>query len=281
MLADNNFVALAFSMLIPLCWYCRAMVSSKWLKLGLTGIIGSAIAAVVMSNSRGGSLAMALGILIVVMRTKRKVGSFLLLAVFLGGAIYLVQDMFVARMSTLQDYQKEGSAESRIIHAKTALNMWMDYPIVGVGFGGYNYGMLSTKYMQDMQVEVNGQLKNHVAHNSYLQMLVDSGPLAFLLYTGALIYAIVWLGRSAKRMKRLRPDLQLIPRAIQIPLIAFAFGSAFYSCQRMDIPYMFLMCAGSWYGIERNLLRECEAAGEEEESPDAALCAMDAQLQTN
>jgi O-antigen ligase len=216
---------------------------------------------------------MALGILLLVMRTKHKILSAVLLAGFLGGSIYLVKDMYVARMSTLEDYQQEGSAASRIIHAKVAFRMWLDYPIVGVGFGGYNYGSLSSRYMRDMGVDITEGLAEHVAHNSYLQMLVDSGPLAFLLYTGSLVYAIVWLGISARRMRKYGVTLEAIPRAIQIPLIAFALGSTFYSCQRMDLPYLFLICAGCWYRVEGNVIAEVETQGAEE--PVFSLASVD------
>jgi len=43
-----------------------------------------------------------------------------------------------------------------------------------------------------------------------------------------------------------------IPLAIQGPLLVFGLGSTFYSCQRMDLPYLFLMAAASWWEIERN-----------------------------
>lgn len=43
MLADNNFVALAFAMLLPACWYCRSLTSRSSVRLALTGMIGACI----------------------------------------------------------------------------------------------------------------------------------------------------------------------------------------------------------------------------------------------
>ena len=245
MLADNNFVALALAMLLPLCWHCRALVSSRVMKWILLGLIGACIAGIVMSSSRGGSLSMALGLLLIFRRSKYKIGTIAVMGLFAAGAIYLVHDMYVKRMETLRVPEQEASAESRIVHAKTALAMWRDHPILGVGFGGFNYAYLASRYM--------GEENTHVAHNSYLQMLVDSGIFAFLLYVGLLLYAIIWLSKSAARMRDRGTAIESIPLAIRDSLIVFAFGSTFYSCQRMDIPYMFLMCAASWYMIERGL----------------------------
>jgi probable O-glycosylation ligase (exosortase A-associated) len=256
MLADNNFLALGLAMIIPLCWHCRSLTNSRLVRAGWLAVIASAMAAIVMTGSRGGSLAMLLGLLLIVGRSRRTWASALVLAVCLGGAIHMVQDRYVGRMETLENVHGEPSAESRLIHAGTALEMWRDYPLVGVGFGGFNYSALAPRY-----TEQTGGLANHVVHNSYLQMLVDSGIFAFLLYCSLLAYTIVWLGRSAGRMRHVAPELEAIPLAIQGPLMVFALGSAFYSCQRMDLPYIFLMAAAAWRTAEARLYAAlCDSA---------------------
>jgi putative inorganic carbon (hco3(-)) transporter len=253
MLADNNFLALALAMAIPLCWHCRALTPSSLLRTAWIAVIGSAMAAIVMTGSRGGSVAMLVGLLFIFVRNRRSFVPLLLIATFLAGAIYLVQDRYLHRMETLENVHQEASAESRLEHAAIALKMAKDYPLLGVGFGGFNYSALLPRYVDGD----NPQLMNHVAHNSYLQMLVDSGVVAFLLYAGLLLYAIVWLGRSAARTRSLdsenAPQHEAIPLAIQGSLIVFAVGSTFYSCQRMDLPYIFLMAAAAWRAIESKL----------------------------
>ncbi len=251
MLADNNFLALALAMVIPLAWHSRSFTSSRGMRAAWLAIIGCAMAGIVMTGSRGGSLSMLLALLLIVRQTGRKLLPVALIVICLGGAIYLVQDRYFKRMETLENVHEEPSAESRLIHATTALKMWADYPWVGVGFGGFNYTALSPRYMQQ---SADAKLANHVVHNSYLQMLVDSGIFAFVLYCGLLFYAILWLGRSAERMRLFSPQLEAIPLAIRDPLLVFALGSAFYSCQRMDLPYLFLMAAAAWKACEANLL---------------------------
>jgi probable O-glycosylation ligase (exosortase A-associated) len=251
MLADNNFLALALAMLIPLAWHCRAFASSRLARTLWLAIIACAMAGIVMSGSRGGSLSMLLALLLIVSQRGRKLVPVALIAICLAGAIYMVQDRYFKRMETLENVHEEASAESRLIHASTALKMWADYPLLGVGFGGFNYSALAPRYMQQSADE---KLANHVVHNSYLQMLVDSGIFAFLSYCGLLFYSILWLGKSAERMKLFGPQLEAIPRAIQGPLLVFVVGSAFYSCQRMDLPYLFLMIAAAWRNSEAKLL---------------------------
>lgn len=254
MLGDNNFAALAFGMLIPLCWYCRALTERKIPKNILLLIVGSALAAVVMSGSRGGSIATVLGVVLIIGRSQRKAMSLIVLACFAGGSIYLVQDAYFSRMKTLETYQDDASAESRVVHAQTALRVWADHPVLGVGFGGMVYASMARDY-SNAEKDV---VANHVVHNSYLQVLVDSGLIAFLLYTGLFGYAILWLGRSAQG----DPARRVFPLAIQTPLLVFALGSSFYSCERMDLPYIFLMMAAAWQQIERNSATDDASNGE-------------------
>ncbi len=241
MLSDNNLLALALAMLVPICWFTRSQVASSLGRLGILGILFLSIAAIIMSNSRGGSLALAGALGLILFHSQRKIAAIALFAIFAGVAVYLVRDQYVARMETLRDVESEASAASRIAHAKVALAMWADHPIIGVGFGGQNYAALAESYFHSPNI--------HVVHNSYLQMLVDSGLFALIIYVGLLAGSLFWLGRSARSIG---PEQLATPRALQASLLAFVIGGTFYSSQRYDLPYIILMCTGAWYMISRS-----------------------------
>lgn len=253
MLSDNNFVALGLATVMPVCWYARSLTENKLIRLTLLGMFVFSIPAIIMTNSRGGIITMGLMLLYVFIRTRSKSLALLLMIGVVGGAVYLVQDMFVSRMSTLQNVEEEASAASRLSHLNTAWRMWLHYPIFGVGFGGVNYAALAHLYGEDSIVS------QHVAHNSYMQMLVDSGGIALLLYAIPLLGSVWWLGDSRKRMLRAFPnDLarEAIPTGLQGAMIAFVVDSAFYSCQRIDLPYMLLFVISVWQIVERQLLAQ-------------------------
>ena len=241
MMSDNNLVALPLAMLAPLCWYVRDSVRSSIVRLALLVILLLSIATIVMTNSRGGTLALIIAVLLILLRSQRKLAAVLIFALGSGVAIYLVRDEYLTRMATLQHYENEESAASRIEHAKVAMRIWEDYPLFGVGFGGKNYAALASTYMEEENI--------HVAHNSYLQMLVDSGVLAFTIYIGLLIGTFIWLGRSARTAQRMHLKGHDIPLAIQASLVAFLVGGTFYSSQRYDLPYILLLCAAAWHKI--------------------------------
>ena len=130
--------------------------------------------------------------------------------------------------------------------------MWQDYPLLGVGFGGFNYAKLSPQY--------GGPDEHHVAHNTYIQMLVDSGLAAFGIYMWLIASVIVRLRRSAARWDRVGSARSGIPRAMATSLLVFLVGGTFYSCHRMDFPYMLLLCAGAWENVERRLMESDDSS---------------------
>jgi probable O-glycosylation ligase (exosortase A-associated) len=258
-LDDNNFLALALAMLVPLCWYYRNATEARIVKGILMIIIGAAIAEVLMSNSRGGSLALGLAILLILSRSNRKLMALVILAACVGPLIYLLQDVYFTRMNTLRTPMEDASAASRIVHAKAALAMWADYPLWGVGFGGLNYAALAPTYQ--------GSLDNgHVAHNTYIQMLVDSGAVASLLYMWLLLSTIREMAKAGRRQTIIDPARSAVPYALHTSLAVFALGGCFYSCHRIDLPYMLMMCAACWQDIERRsaFMRLAEAELEPE-----------------
>lgn len=258
---DNNELALAIAMLMPICWYCRQATRKRWFKYFLVFAILTSGGAVIMTNSRGASIAMGTIFLVLLLRSRRRFGFLLIAVLAIGPTIYLVRDQYFNRMATIEHYEDDESAANRVDLWKAAIAMWEDYPLLGVGFGNRNFVRLSERYMQRRNI--------NVVHNSYLQMLVDSGVFAFLIYTGLLVGTIRWLGNSAKKMRQSHPDLEFIPLSLQIPLIGFAVGSTFYSHQRYDLMYMLLVSGAAWYQIQRNYLSTTsEGSSRAEGSPE-------------
>ena len=250
LIGDSNGMALAMAMLIPLCWYCRYLVTQSWVKMVLLGIAGCAGITLISTNSRGNSLACGLVLLLITFRSKyRMAGLIGVCLILILPGLYLVGDRYLDRMSTLKDVQSDNSAWSRVVFAKAAIQMWADHPLLGVGFGEDNYVSLSYQYLDETSV-------GRKVHNTYLQILVDSGIFAFLIYNALLWGTILWLGRSIKKMNRLRPQWAAYPLMMQSSLIAFAIGSTFYSRADFELCYMLLMTTGAWYSIQASVTAE-------------------------
>jgi O-antigen ligase len=109
------------------------------------------------------------------------------------------------------------------------------------------------------------QEHRQVVHNTYLQMLTDSGVFAFAIYVVLLWGTTWWLGRSAKRMREFDPKLAAVPLALRASLVAFAIGSTFLSRVQFDLTYFVLMAAAAWMPIEHQRLLEIAEQLEDEE----------------
>lgn len=245
-MSDNNTLAMALVMAFPMIYYARGIVEKQWQKTALLGAAFTTVVAVIMSHSRAAALTLALVYLFMAWRSKHKVAMAVVAVILSLPALYLVRESFVKRMQTLENPEAEGSASARMEYARAALKVWKDYPVIGVGFGTENWVKVSPQYLG----HVNQQ--GHVIHNNYLQMAVDSGTGAFLILIVQLFGAIWWLGRSAKRMRKLAPGKEVYPRMLQLALVAFSFCSIFASRTDYDFYYYLIMAAGSWMIIERN-----------------------------
>jgi probable O-glycosylation ligase (exosortase A-associated) len=254
LLADNNDLALALVMTLPLCWYMGTMVQARWLKGICLAMALSSGLVVVMTRSRGGTLALVAVLLLMTLRAKRKIIGVLLLSVLAGVALYVGGDAYLQRLATLRNPQADASAVNRMYVAGESIRVWQEYPWGGVGFGGQVFQRLELPLRSDVRP---------VAHNTYLEMLVDSGIFAFLFYTALLLGTIAWLGRSARQTKAHCLGMEVYPLAIQTSLVGFAVGATFLSRVGFDYQYFLLMSAGSWWEIEKQLsrMRDPEISG--------------------
>lgn len=262
MLSDNNTMALAFAMAVPLCWFSRLLVPWKLARLGFIAATVCCLAAVVFSHSRGGVLAVGAGLLLIVLCERRKILAMLMLAGAAAGVAYLVWDSFGSRMSTLRNPEIEASARSRIELAKAGPRIWKDYPLFGVGFTESNQQRLIFKYVPPQYaVEYAGK----VLHNNWLQLLVDSGIFAFLLYVWLLFSCLIRTWLAGRRLSKAGAAAEAaIPQMIAVSLGIFVVGSTFLSRTTFDLYYVLLCSAAAWFEIQKRK----EAAGA---SPQASL----------
>jgi len=246
-LADNNCVALALVMVVPLCWYSYQNFAPKWAKTGFLVMAFGSFAGVVWTHSRGGAIALVIVVLAMVLRSKRKMLALVVLSLMALPAVWMAKDTYLDRLSSITEYETESSALSRLALAKGALRIWRDHPVTGVGFGSANFQRLISTYLERPDA--------HVAHNTYLQIAADSGTPSLLIYL-AIMFGTMWrLGMSAARMKGLeRPDLAAYPLSLQLAILGFAVGSTFLSRVTFDFYYILIMAASSWFIVERSIL---------------------------
>ena len=83
--------------------------------------------------------------------------------------------------------------------------MWVDHPFVGVGIGQYNHNLW--RYMMNMEGPTRGSASSH---NTYVQVLSETGTVGFFLFMAMLINAFKHLWPSPSRAKEEDEDLRNI-----------------------------------------------------------------------
>jgi probable O-glycosylation ligase (exosortase A-associated) len=252
LIGDSNGMAIAMTMLLPMCWYGQGLIRQKWFKPLVFGLAVSATITLVGTGSRGCSVAAGCVLLLMALRSKYKIAAVAGMVILIVPAIYIASDFYFERMQTLQDADADSSIASRFELISAAVAMWKDYPLLGVGFGEENWTALASNYLEE---------PTHLrVHNTYLQILVDSGVFAFVLYVVLLFGTIIWLGISTRNTQKVRPELAFYPRMLQTSLFAYAVASTFYSRFDFEFVYMLLMTSAAWYAIFQKELAAAPAA---------------------
>ena len=230
-MADNGAIALASIMMMPLMLYLAGVVSSKWVKAGLLGAVLLSGMTALGSQSRGAFLAIVAMMVFLWVKARRKVIFGLALVASASLAIGFMPDTWTNRMETIKTYEEDGSAMGRVNTWWMLFNLANDRPLVGGGFEPYAPRQFS-RYAPD-------PLDVHSAHSIYFQVLGEHGYVGFALFLCIGIVSWNMAGRLVKAGRE-RPDSVWagdLARAIQVSLVGFAVGGAFFNMAYWEIVY--------------------------------------------
>jgi putative inorganic carbon (HCO3(-)) transporter len=234
-IGDNNAIAMALILAIPLMYYVQQNSVNKWARYALTATMLLSALAALGSYSRGALLAIAAMVILIWLKSTKKLllGCIIMLAspVFL----LFMPETWSDRMNSIGSYDSDGSAQGRINAWKMAYNLAKDR-FFGGGFEIYNPFVFSAYAPNPNDI--------HAAHSIYFQVLGEHGFVGLLLYLllGILTWRSgAWIIRNTRHQEHLRWAFTLATM-IQASLISFAVGGAFLSLLYFDVPY-YLMAA--------------------------------------
>lgn len=232
---DNNSLALATVMTIPLVYYLYQQSNKRWLRWGLFVATLLCGFSVLGSYSRGAFLAIAAMIGFLWWKSSTKVITAFALVVMIPVAIGFMPDKWVERMWSIQNYDQDASSMGRINAWRMAINLANDRPLVGGGFEIYNekvYGRYAPN-PDDL----------HAAHSIYFQVLGEHGYVGLTLFL--LLWLLVWRDASwIMKHSRSRGELRWafdLARMTQVSLVGYAVGGAFQNQAYFDLPYEILV----------------------------------------
>ncbi len=208
----------------------KAVKKDKNLLLIISAVIMGI--AVILTGSRGGFLSL-LGVLAFIItanllgkkegerssgfrRNFALIGGGVALVLVLFGAVFLLGgDQSLLRGTGLQNASGDLSS-GRTHFWQTALKIFFDYPIFGVGLNAFGTAFPNYDTW-------NGTLRVEQAHNDYLQMLTEAGIFGFLCVAGFIFLLF------KKTLRTLSKTTDVFRRHAAIGAIAGCFGILLHS----------------------------------------------------
>lgn len=239
MLQENNALAVALVMLTPFLYFLRQTEGNAWVRRGLDLAVVLCAFSILGSQSRGALIALLAMAFVLGLKGKHPVGSSAILLSLVALTIAFMPDSWSNRMETIQTYQQDTSAMSRLWAWQTMWNAAVDRPLVGVGFMSDNATVFSRYAPIDGVYSIfAGQI--YVAHSIYFQMLGEHGFVGLGMFLALLATTWIAAGRIAARTKddpEFKAWMPLLMRMVQVSLVGFAAGGAFLSIAYLDLPY--------------------------------------------
>ena len=230
-LADNNDLALALNMTLPLLLYLSKDEPRAWLKSLLKICFAASFVAIVFTYSRGGFLTMVLVGCLLLIKARYKALAGMVFIIGLGAILLIAPAKWNERMNTIETYQEDGSAMGRINAWRTAVNIALKRPLIGGGFQTWTPSVYARFSPEPWNVRD--------VHSSYFEMLGEQGFIALGLYLMLLAYALMTCARLKWTIRR-NPALrwaQHYPDMLQTALLGYMLGGAFLGRAYFDLFY--------------------------------------------
>jgi probable O-glycosylation ligase (exosortase A-associated) len=229
-IGGNNEIGLALTMTVPLLYFLARSVGHHWGRLGAYAAMVLTAVAAIGTQSRGALLGMAAMGFVFFLKAKNKG-----LLVLLGCAavlliVQIMPESWYARMSTIQNYQHDGSALGRINAWRMAFNL-ASSRFLGGGF--------ETFHVEMFRIYAPDPTNVHDVHSIYFEVMGEHGFVGLALFLLLVIFS--WNSASAiKKALKNQPDQQMMSdlvSMVQVSLVAYLSAGAFLGMAYFDYFY--------------------------------------------
>jgi probable O-glycosylation ligase (exosortase A-associated) len=265
-IGDNNSLALALLMILPLIRHLQAVSTQAWVRAGLWAAAGLTVLAILGTYSRGGVVGLVVMLPILLLKGRQRVVTFLILAGVLAAAVPLMPAHWFNRMASIAQIDTDLSMRGRIEAWTFAFRLALDHPIVGGGFRVFLDEDLFRSYVPQA-------LTNRNFHSIYFEVLAENGFVGLALFLGLGVSAMMTTWRI-DRLTRGRQQLawaNSLARMIQVAVVGYAVGGIVLNFGFFDLYYTLVAVA---VGAMRVVQAELAGAGGEDAAAWRRAAAM-------
>jgi putative inorganic carbon (HCO3(-)) transporter len=259
-IGEKNRYAQIMLMLLPLGIMQFSSERSRWLRLAALGSAGLAAIATALTFSRGAALAAVIIVLVMVALRYIRI-SHVLAAIGLIAVVFIAVPQYGERvtsvagiLSLLSDEAGGTAADNSLLSRATenlsALSVWADHALVGVGPG--EFPAYYRDYADEIGISVRAQ--DREAHNLYLGIAAETGALGLTAFLGAVIATLWQLARARRNALPTRPDLAAMATGFLLALVGYLASGLFLHLSYARYYWLVLALGGAAAVVINNVV---------------------------
>lgn len=238
-IADNNDLAQALCMTLPLMRYLQLQSQNRRVRIALVLAMALTGIAILGTYSRGGLISMTVVSVILLWKSRKRM-VVLAFAVMLGMIGYhFMPAQWMERMDTIHHAEQTDSAQTRIQSWEFATNVAIHSPVYGGGFNVYQSNEMWARFGPENAIP-------RAVHSIYFRVLGEQGFPGLVIFL-ALLFAS-W--RSCGRARRIAgnfPEQRWaydLGSMLQVSLAAFMVAGSVSTSSYFDLSWQLMaMCA--------------------------------------
>lgn len=252
-IGDENEVALACNTAIPMAGL-GAIYARGFRRILCVGITIVLLAAVVVTNSRGGFVGLVALTAYLVLTSKYVIRA--IAAVLVAGVVFFAALPPSYRNELLSIKQEatgeieDGTADARYFLWEAAFNMWKAHPILGVGAGNsrFHTGDFQPKWGKPMYDDRDWS--GTAIHSGFFEALSELGSVGIYIYGSMIVGHFTLLRRLRKKARNdrkmpaaLRDEIEMYAGALAGGMVGYLVSGLFLSVAYHPYPFYFAALA--------------------------------------
>jgi probable O-glycosylation ligase (exosortase A-associated) len=240
MINDNNHLATALLVCLPLMNYLRLHSRHRIIRIGFVATMVLTLFAVVGSYSRGAFLTIGAMSFFLWLKTPNKLLSGTVILALIAATMAFMPEIWIERMQSIQNYQHDGSAMGR-------LNIWYaswvmaESRLFGSGFFG--------PYTQSVVDHFVSNVDARAVHSIWFEVIGEHGFITFGVWLSIIVAGFICARRIVQQAKDI-PDLQWcvsLAKMTQVSTAAYCVGGSFLSLCYWDYYFTIVVMVSAVY----------------------------------